>query len=83
MVDTPLVISMGLPQSMFDAAKAQCSAYYPSRRIGAVQDTTNVITFLASSKADFLTGLKVPVDGGFLCTSASSASQALQKKAGD
>lgn len=36
----------------------------PLRRIGAPQDIANVVAFLASDKSDYITGARIPVDGG-------------------
>lgn len=45
---------------------------YPLGRIGQVADTTNAILYLASDAASFVTGVTLPIDGGFTCTSASA-----------
>jgi 3-oxoacyl-[acyl-carrier protein] reductase len=37
----------------------------PLRRLGDVIDVANVVEFLASNKASFLTGITINVDGGF------------------
>ena len=36
----------------------------PMRRVGEAEDLAGLITFLASEKADYMTGLAVQVDGG-------------------
>lgn len=37
---------------------------YPLRRPGTIDEVANLITYLASDKASFVTGVNVPVDGG-------------------
>lgn len=75
MIRTPLAESSGFDVEAYEEVQRLNASIYPARRIGTVQDTTNVILFLASSKADFLTGLRVPVDGGLTSTSAQTAAQ--------
>lgn len=36
----------------------------PMKRLGMVGDSANAILFLASEKAEYLTGINIPVDGG-------------------
>ena len=36
----------------------------PMKRVGEAEDLAGLITFLASEKADYMTGLAVQVDGG-------------------
>jgi len=42
----------------------KASANYPLGRPGTVDEVANAITFLASDKASFITGMVAPVDGG-------------------
>jgi len=37
----------------------------PMKRLGTTIDTARVALFLASDDAEFLTGISVPVDGGY------------------
>ena len=41
-------------------------AYTPARRLGKSEEVADAIVFLASSKASFLTGHSLAVDGGKL-----------------
>ena len=43
---------------------------HPIGRIGTGQDIANVVMFLASDKASFMTGEHVNVDGGFMALGA-------------
>ena len=36
----------------------------PLKRLGAINDVANIVTFLASKKASYISGVNVPVDGG-------------------
>lgn len=38
---------------------------YPLRRLGKAQDVTNAVLFLASDKADYITGQTLSVNGGY------------------
>jgi len=42
----------------------KAGAAYPLRRPGTIEEVADVITFLASEKAQFITGVNVPIDGG-------------------
>ena len=54
---------MGIePQQMFDAAIANI----PTGRFGEPHEFAAIAAFLASTRASYLTGLEIPVDGGFL-----------------
>ncbi len=43
---------------------AQRAARIPLRRLGAVQDAADVVAFLLSDEASYVTGQVVGVDGG-------------------
>ena len=48
------------PQAAFDAFEAAS----PMKRIATADDVAKAIVFLASSEADYLTGVALPIDGG-------------------
>ena len=36
----------------------------PLKRLGTVNDVANIVTFLASERASYISGVNIPVDGG-------------------
>jgi len=60
-VETPLTASI-----MADPAWRQSMlARYPLGRFGRVDDVAAAILYLASDEASFVTGVALPVDGGY------------------
>jgi len=49
-----------------DALMAQFAASHPLGRIGRAEDVAQGIMYLASPQAEWVTGVALPVDGGFL-----------------
>ena len=50
--------------SAYGGDESEMADQYPLRRIGRPEEVGEVIAFLASDKASFMTGALVPVDGG-------------------
>jgi len=48
---------------MIDAREAQLAAGIAMKRVGTPQDVASVVTFLATSEPNFLTGQDIQIDG--------------------
>jgi NAD(P)-dependent dehydrogenase (short-subunit alcohol dehydrogenase family) len=53
-----------------EAAVSWVAAEVPLRRLGRKQDVANLVMFLCSDLASYVTGAVVPVDGGWLANGA-------------
>jgi len=70
-IDTQLVRAAAAREpDGVDAALARYGATHPLGRIGTGQDVANLVLFLASDKASFMTGEYVCVDGGYMALGA-------------
>ena len=67
-IDTPL-----LQKSFLDKGAAErCANRIPIRRIGQPEDIANMVAFLVSDEAGYITGGAFPVDGGVSSSSMYS-----------
>lgn len=60
-IETP-----GATGALSDEAKQQSIAGIPIGRLGRPEDIANAVLFLASNRADYITGQTLVVDGGFI-----------------
>jgi NAD(P)-dependent dehydrogenase (short-subunit alcohol dehydrogenase family) len=60
-IDTPLLA----PLHKEPVRLAAITAMHPLGRLGAVEDVASAVVFLASGEASWITGVTLPVDGGF------------------
>lgn len=60
----PGFIDTDMTQAMTDAAKEATVAQIPLKRIGNTKDVAEMVAFLASDKAAYVTGQVISVDGG-------------------
>ncbi len=70
-IDTDMVrTAAALEPDGLDAALARFGRSHPIGRIGTGQDIANLVLFLASDKASFMTGEYVCIDGGYMALGA-------------
>lgn len=62
----PGVIGTDMLNDYTEDEKNELKAQTPLNRLGTVKDVANMVYFLASDEADFVTGQIITVDGGFI-----------------
>ena len=60
----PGFIATEMSDVLSDAVKEQAIAQIPLKRFGKVEDVAEMAAFLASDRADYITGQVISVDGG-------------------
>ena len=60
----PGFIATDMTDAMTDAAKEATLKQIPLKRIGTPKDVAETVAFLASSRASYITGQVISVDGG-------------------
>lgn len=60
----PGLIRSAMTESLSDQAKEQAAGLIPLGRMGTPEDVAEVVTFLASPAADYITGEVIRADGG-------------------
>ena len=64
-VDTPLLRAGGRDVPLTDEDVARMGESIPLGRVARPEEIANVVAFLASDEASYLTGILVPADGGY------------------
>lgn len=65
LIDTNIMRKVGMTDEMIEQVKAQASAQIPMGRTGSADEVANVVLFLASDDAAYVTGVELSVDGGW------------------
>ncbi|MEM6720003.1 MAG: SDR family oxidoreductase [Bacteroidota bacterium] len=63
-VQTPIFGKTGMPEEQLNGFAAAMQERVPLKRFGQPEDIANVVAFLASDEASFVTGSEYNVDGG-------------------
>lgn len=63
---TPMVEQYFAHQPDPEAARGEIEERYPLRRFAMPEDVANLVAFLVSDEAGYLSGIDIPVDGGLL-----------------
>jgi NAD(P)-dependent dehydrogenase (short-subunit alcohol dehydrogenase family) len=64
----PAVVKTKFAEALYSADEEAAAARYPMRRLGDPADVAQLVAFLASDQASWITGETVRVDGGMLAT---------------
>jgi NAD(P)-dependent dehydrogenase (short-subunit alcohol dehydrogenase family) len=64
----PAVVKTKFAEMLYTADEESVAARYPMRRLGDPADVAQLVAFLASDQASWITGETVRVDGGMLAT---------------
>ena len=62
----PGFIETSMTEALGDEAKEKLTSQIPLKRLGEVADVANLVVFLASDSASYITGEVIKVDGGML-----------------
>lgn len=61
-IDTPMLAEGAAPN---DEARARVAGAVPMRRVAEPEEIADVVAWLLSSRSSYVTGIAMPVDGGF------------------
>jgi len=64
LVRSDIWLSAGMAPERYEAMLAERGAEYPLGRVGEPEDIANLVSFIVSSRADWITGAVIPIDGG-------------------
>jgi NAD(P)-dependent dehydrogenase (short-subunit alcohol dehydrogenase family) len=64
LVRSDIWISAGMTPARYDQMLVERGAEYPLGRVGEPQDIANLVLFMVSAQAEWITGAVIPIDGG-------------------
>jgi NAD(P)-dependent dehydrogenase (short-subunit alcohol dehydrogenase family) len=64
----PAVVKTKFAEALYTSREEEAAAAYPMKRLGTPEDVAELVAFLASDRAPWITGETVRVDGGLLAT---------------
>lgn len=64
LVRSDIWTSAGMPPERYEELLAERAAEYPLGRVGEPEDIASLVSFIVSSRADWITGAVIPIDGG-------------------
>lgn len=65
-IDTPIFDRTGgVPKEAVPQLKENFTSLIPMKRFGSPEEVANTVLFLASDDSSYITGVDIPVDGGF------------------
>ena len=65
-IATPIYGKMGMPETQVSDFAANIQSTLPLKRFGEAEEVGDLVAFLASDASRFITGVDIPIDGGFL-----------------
>ncbi len=65
-IATPIYDKMGMPKENLDQFAGHMQGLLPLKRFGEAAEVAELAAFLASDQSRFITGVDIPIDGGFL-----------------
>ncbi len=64
----PAIVKTRFAEALYAADEQQAAAAYPMKRLGVPEDVGELVAFLVSDAASWITGETVRIDGGLLAT---------------
>jgi NAD(P)-dependent dehydrogenase (short-subunit alcohol dehydrogenase family) len=65
-IETPIYEKMGMPADQLNGFAAHMQSILPLKRFGESSEVGDLVAFLASDQSRYITGVDIPIDGGFL-----------------
>jgi len=65
-IATPIYGKLGMPEADLNGFATQIQSSLPLKRFGEAAEVGDLVAFLASDASRFITGVDIPIDGGFL-----------------